>query len=290
MTTTRTTRTSRVHTGRVRHAEWITPGMRRVVFGGPGLRDFPQGELTDRYVKLLFPAPGVTYPEPFDLAAVRRDLPREQWPRMRTYTVRRWDETARELTLDFVHHGDRGLAGPWAAAAVPGDQLSFLGPGGGYAPDPLADWHLMAGDESALPAIAASLEALPESATALVLVEVSGPREEQRLESRARVRVTWAHRDADEPAGGLAALLAGAEFPPGRVHAFVHGEANLVKELRRHLLVERNLSRDRLSISGYWRRGLNEDGWQASKSEWNQRTEHEHETLSTRSTSAGVEL
>ena len=76
-------------------------------------------------------------------------------PRRRTYTVRRWDEAAGELTLDFVSHGDEGLAGPWAAAAVPGDQIALQGPGGEYAPDPAADWHLFAGDASALPAIAA---------------------------------------------------------------------------------------------------------------------------------------
>src|SRR5690606_21164117 len=109
---------------------------------------------------------GVAYPQPFNIQQVRATMPRELWPRLRTYTVRAWDPDALELTLDFVHHGDEGLAGPWAANARPGDELFMLGPGGGYAPDPGADWHLLAGDESALPAIAASLEALPEGARA----------------------------------------------------------------------------------------------------------------------------
>ena len=79
----------------------------------------------------------------------------------RTYTVRSWAPAARELTLDFVVHGDEGLAGPWAQQAQPGQQVRFLGPGGAYSPSQDADWHLLAGDESALPAIAAALEAMP---------------------------------------------------------------------------------------------------------------------------------
>src|SRR3954451_2568633 len=92
----------------VERVEQLTPHMIRVVLGGPGLAGFPVGEFTDHYVKLLFPAEGVTYAEPFDLERIRAELPREQWPRTRTYTVRRWDPKASELTLDFVYHGDEG--------------------------------------------------------------------------------------------------------------------------------------------------------------------------------------
>ncbi len=109
-------------------------------------------EFTDHYVKLLFPRPDVAYPEPFDMEKVRAELPREQWPSTRTYTVRAWDAEAGELTIDFVHHGDSGLAGPWAANARPGDEIFFNGPGGAYAPRADAGWHLLAGDESAIPA------------------------------------------------------------------------------------------------------------------------------------------
>jgi NADPH-dependent ferric siderophore reductase len=235
------------------------------------------GDSTDHYVKLVFAPEGVTYPEPLDVEAIRRDLPREQWPRTRTYTVRAWDEAARELTLDFVHHGDEGLAGPWAAAARPGDGVYFMGPGGGYAPDPAADWHLLAGDESALPAIAASVQQLPAGARAKVFVEVSDPDEEQKLTTADDVEIVWLHR-GERPLGeALVEAVTALEFPPGDVHVFVHGEANFVKELRRHLRLDRGLPRERLSISGYWRRGADEDGWQSSKREWNQRVEAEQE-------------
>jgi NADPH-dependent ferric siderophore reductase len=249
--------------------------MQRVVLGGEGLADFSADTCTDHYVKLLFPAGGATYPEPFDMERIRAEFPREQWPVTRTYTVRHWDAEHRELTLDFVIHGDEGLAGPWALRARPGETVRFMGPGGAYAPDPAADWHLLAGDESALPAIARSLESLPDGVRAHAFVEVSGPEEEQKIDSD--VEVVWLHRGTRPVGEALVEAVRSLDFPEGRVHAFVHGEAGCVKELRRLLRVEREIPREDLSISGYWRLGHNEDGWQASKREWNARIEAEQE-------------
>ncbi len=263
------------HTAQVVRTERLTPHMQRVVLGGEELSAFSADACTDHYVKLLFPPEGVTYPEPFDMERIREELPREQWPVTRTYTVRQWDAEHRELTLDFVIHGDEGLAGPWAKRVQPGETVRFLGPGGAYAPDPAADWHLLAGDESALPAIARSLEALPDGARAFAFIEVEGEQEEQKIDSD--VEVVWLHR-GDRPVGqALVEAVRGLDFPEGRVHAFVHGEAACVKELRRLLRVEREIPREDLSISGYWRLGHNEDGWQASKPEWNARIEAEQE-------------
>ncbi|MFC7883973.1 siderophore-interacting protein [Streptomyces sp. NPDC057376] len=263
------------HTAQVVRTERLTPHMQRVVLGGGELSAFSADTCTDHYVKLLFPAEGVTYPEPFDMERIREEFPREHWPVTRTYTVRQWDAEHRELTLDFVIHGDQGLAGPWAKRVQPGETVRFLGPGGAYAPDPAADWHLLAGDESALPAIARSLEALPDGARAFAFVEVDGPQEEQKIDSD--VEVVWLHRDGRPVGRALVEAVRGLDFPEGRVQAFVHGEAACVKELRKLLRVERGIPREDLSISGYWRLGHNEDGWQASKPEWNARIEAEQE-------------
>ncbi|WP_250557087.1 siderophore-interacting protein [Pseudonocardia lacus] len=246
----------------VRRTERLTPGMIRVVAGGGDIADFPDTAHTDRYVKIVFPRPGVRYPEPFDMEAIRAELPREQWPAMRTYTVRALDHAAGELTIDFVVHGDRGLAGPWAAAARPGDVLRLMGPSGAYAPDPDADWHLFVGDESALPAIGAAAERLSAGARAIAVLEVGGPEERQELP--AAVEQHWVHRAADRPDQLVDAVRA-LEFPVGRVHAFVHGEAGAVRAVRHHLLDERGVPRSDLSVSGYWRIGRDEDGWQADK-------------------------
>jgi NADPH-dependent ferric siderophore reductase len=247
---------SEPHRGVVQSTEWLTPHMVRVYLGGDGLQRFAAGEYTDHYVKLIF------------------DSGQER-PLVRTYTVRSWDGERRELAIDFVVHGDEGVAAPWAAKAQPGDEILFSGPGGGYAPDPDADWHLLAGDESALPAIAAALESLPAGATATVFIEVPDVPDQQPIESAAEVDVVWLFREDRKVGALLVDQVKAAAFPPGRGQFFVHGEATFVKELRAHLRVDRGIDRTQQSISGYWRLGLNEDGWQSSKRDWNAAAEQE---------------
>lgn len=247
----------------VRRSERITPHMIRLVLS---CDEFVDNGTSDHYVKLLFPKPGVSYPEPLDMGVVREQFPADQWPTMRTYTVRSWDEAAKELTIDFVYHGDEGIAGPWAASAQPGDKLWFNGPGGAYLPSPEAGWHLLVGDESALPAISAAIEQLPAGARANVFVEVENESEEQKLDISGDVELTWFHRTETRGAD-LVRAVEELEFPSDDVHVFVHGEAGFVTQLRRHLYADRGLPRDRVSISGYWRLGKNEDGWQAEKAE-----------------------
>ncbi|WP_327103660.1 siderophore-interacting protein [Nonomuraea glycinis] len=264
------------HRGVVLRTERISPHMIRVIVGGDGLRDFATtSDFTDHYVKVVFPHEGVDYPQPFSVQHVRETMPRELWPRLRTYTVRTWDPDIRELTLDFVYHGDEGLAGPWAARAMPGDEILMLGPGGGYAPDPEADWHLLVGDESALPAIAASLEAMPDGARAHAFVEVEGPAEEIKVRTYGDVHLTWLYRRGRRVGEALVEAVRELDLPGGDVQAFVHGEAGFVKELRRLLRVEAGVPMARLSISGYWRLGVDDEGWRAVKRDWNRQVETE---------------
>lgn len=229
--------------------EQITPHMVRVVLGGEGLADFTLSGFTDHYIKLCFAPEGADYAHPFDMAAIRERYPRELWPTTRTYTVRSWDPVAREMAVDFVVHGDAGLAGPWAQRARVGEQVTFLGPGGGYGPEASADWHLLVGDESALPAIAAALEQMPSGALVHAFVEVSDASEEQKIVTPDGVAVTWLHR-GDRPVGELlTAAVKGLDFPEGQVQAFVHGEAGFVKEIRRYLRVEREIPLSQLRRS-----------------------------------------
>ena len=262
-----------VRTGAVTRVEQLTPHMVRIAVGGDALAGLRAGEFTDHYIKVQFPRPGVRYPEPFDLGVIRETLPRADWPLVRTYTIRRWLPDVPEIWVDFVVHGDEGIAGPWAARVEPGAPFTFAGPGGGYAPDPAADWHLLAGDESALPAIAAALEAMPAGARVAALIEVSDELEIQKMETSADV--TWLVRDGRPVGSALVPAVRAMDFPAGRVQGFVHGEATFVRELRRHLRMDRGVALDRLSISGYWRLGLNEDGWQSSKRDWNREIEAE---------------
>jgi NADPH-dependent ferric siderophore reductase len=261
----------------VRSVAPLTPHLLRVVVGGDDLAGFPVGAFTDHYVKLQIPPPGAPYAAPFSVEEVRAAHPRELWPRVRTYTVRAWDADRAELTIDFVHHGDTGVAGPWAAAARPGDVLQLMGPGGGYAPDPAADWHLLVGDTSVLPAIGASLAAIPAGVPVHVIAEVAGPDEELALESAGDLRVTWLHHDpsVDRDEEPLLAAVAALDFPPGRVHAFVHGEAGAVRAVRRHLVVDRGVPVDALSASGYWKRTRTDEQWREDKAEWKRQAEED---------------
>lgn len=267
----------------VLRTQWLTPHMVRVTAGGEGLRAFVNNDFTDQYVKLIFKRPGVEYPEPFDLNHVRETMPREQCPALRTYTVRSHDPAANEIVIDFVYHGDEGLAGPWAANAKSGDEMLFIGPGGAYAPNPTAAWHLLVGDEAALPAIAAALEAVPPGAPAFVFVEVANAEEEQPLPSPGKTTITWIHRDSSPlpPGEEIEAAVRAFEFPEGEPHLFVHGEAGFVMPLRRYLL-DRGVTKDQLSISGYWRRGKTDEGWRAEKAELNRREREAEEAAAKR--------
>ena len=272
----------RVNSMTVLRREQITPHMVRLYLGGDGFDDFaaalpPRSDRdTDMYVKLIFMPAGVDFPDDFDPRA-SRSLPPEQQPVLRTYTIRSVDEDEREIAIDFVVHGDEGIAGPWAATVAPGSAVNFLGPGSGYRPDSDAPWHLLASDEAGLPALAAALEALPADAIAKAFIEVAGPDDEVPLNVPAGVQVTWVHRGgpagevSDDVAGDNAPLIGAVretEWLDGEPHVFIHGEAQAVMHnLRGYVRKERGVSAARASISGYWRRGRTEEGFRQWKSD-----------------------
>ncbi len=261
--------------GLVRSITWLAPNYASVVLGGDGLAGFTGLSDTDAYVNVAIPPAAASYGAPFDLDGLKT-LAREQRPFRRRYTVRRWDAAAGELTLEIVVHGDAGAGGGWTARAREADALVFTGPAGSYRPDPEADWHLLVGDESALPAIAASVEAMPADTPVVVRLVCDGPGHEIPLDSPGALDLVWHHRTGgprDE------ALLAGAvrdlAVPAGRVHAFVHGEAAETRAVRRHLLADRGVDPSRLSCSPYWRRGLDDEAWRQIKATWNAQVEAE---------------
>ena len=239
--------------------EQLTPTMIRVVFASDAVAGFPDSAVpgigfTDTYVKLRF------------------------GDALRAYTLRRVDRAAGELVIDFVVHGDAGLAGPWAAAARPGDVLTCRSPGGEWAPRASADVHVLVGDEAALPAIGASLEALHAArpgARALVFAEVEAAGHEYPLAAGPGVDVRWIYRDGTPYGERLVEAVLAEPWPGGDVEAFVHGNAEMVRPVRRYLLRNVDLPRDQLSVSGYWRAGHTDESWRASKREFNALMEEE---------------
>jgi NADPH-dependent ferric siderophore reductase len=268
-----------VHTFAVVRTEQVSPHIVRVVLGGNGFDTFAPNEFTDAYCKVLFVRDDVdvaSLPAPLTLNSFQT-LPPDRAPVIRTMTVRWTDADKRQIAIDFVVHGEHGVAGPWASAVQPGQPVYLMGPSGAYAPDPSADWHLLAGDESALPAIAAALEALPVGATARVFIEVAGPDDEIELRSPADVEMKWIYRGgrADlvpgDRAGDRAPLIDAvkeATWLPGQVQVFIHGEAQAVMHnLRPYVRKERGVDAKWASISGYWRRGRTEETFRQWKAE-----------------------
>src|SRR3984957_21203183 len=239
----------------VLHREWLSPHTVRITAGGPGFEALRMNEFTDKYAKIIFADPALGLTPPYDLAALRESLPPDRLPVTRTYTLRRADVERQQVAIDFVVHGDEGIAAPWAAHAEPGDLLTMSGAGGAYQPDPGCDWHLLAGDESALPAICSALEALPADAHGIAYLETCDPGEYLDAAVPGGIEVVWLHRpQPGSPPRLLADALLAGSGPAGRAGVFAHGERESMKAVRA-VLTDRLTDGDRLSLSGYWASG-----------------------------------
>lgn len=241
--------------------------MVRLTLGGPGFVNYQDKAVSDRYVKILFAKPELGLVPPYDLDALRGQLAPEDFPVRRTYTLHHVDLEAQTVQIDFVIHGDEGLAGPWARHAKIGDQICFTSPGGLYVPNPEFDRHLLIGDETALPAISASVLDLTPEMVGDIYVEVAGPGDQVELEVPAGVNVHWIHRGGPFHPGNttLESVVRAAHWPDGTVQVFAHGERETMKSLRAYLHGERKVDRKAMSLSAYWAYGRAEDEFQAEK-------------------------
>ncbi|WP_295977248.1 siderophore-interacting protein [uncultured Variovorax sp.] len=238
----------------VKTVQRVTPHLIRVTLTGDDLAGF-QSPGFDDHVKLFFPDP----------ATGRLSLPTmgpegpvwpEGRPTMRDYTPRRHDAKAGTLEIDFALH-DAGPATQWAEQAKAGDTLGVGGPRGSFIVPTEFDWHLLIGDDTALPAISRRLAELPAGSRAVVLAEVDSEADEIAFNTQAQLTLKWAHRRGTEP--GLSHVLVDAlkamELPAGDFHAWVGCESAIAKTLRAHLVAERGANPKWTRASGYWRRG-----------------------------------
>ncbi|MET9224604.1 siderophore-interacting protein [Lentzea sp. NPDC003310] len=244
----------------------LTPGMRRITLGGKQLREFTSANGFPRPafdslgfdddVRLVFRHPGHAEPVLPVQQEKGVELPRNPRPLTKVYTVRRWDPSAGELDVDFVRHGV-GVGTTWAYRAEVGDSIHLYGPGASRALPHDADWFLVAGDDTAIPAIGRLLDELPADARAQVFVEVAEDAHRAELRALPHVEVTWLVRDGAE--AGTTTLLRdavrNAEWWDGRPFAWVAGEHTAVRDLRRHLVEDRSMSKEDIEFTGYWRRG-----------------------------------
>lgn len=233
----------------------VGTGLLRLTLGGPGTEGF-EAHAPDEHVKLVFPEPDGSLRLPERNGAMLR------WPRpaptSREYTVRRYDPATGELDIDIVPH-DGGLASDWAHAVEPGAVVHVAGSPGGLIVPHTYDRYLLAGDITALPAIARWLEELPRTARGWAFVEVADAGEEIELSAPEGVEVRWLHR-GDAPAGTGGALeraVTAVTVPEGeRVYVWVAGEAGQIKPLRRWVRDVLGLDKADHDITGYWKRGV----------------------------------
>lgn len=212
----------------------LSPHFRSITLGGESLADFVSASFDD-HIKLFLDGVGV---DGVGAEPVRRD-----------YTPRHFDTTARELTIEFALHGD-GPAANWAAQATPGQRATIGGPRGSFVIPLDYDWHLLIGDETALPAIARRLEELPASTRAIVLLHVADVADQRPLPSAARLSVQWVTQ-ADELIKAAQALT----LPDGDGYAWCAGEASAMASLRRVLVEEKGMDRHAVRAAAYWKRG-----------------------------------
>lgn len=179
-------------------------------------------------------------------------------PAIRTLTPLRLDTDPLELDVEIVRHG-HGPLSSWAGAAEPGARVAVSGTGRGYDIDPSARSFLLAGDESALPAISVLLEALPAEAEVLALVEVGDPAARLELPAHPGLTERWCELESGAPPGDALVEAVIAATPEGDVRVWAAGEAAAVHRIRRHLFDERGLGRSHAVVRGYWKHGRRSD-------------------------------
>ena len=214
----------------VTNVEQITPHFRRITFTDESLGDFVSASFDDHIKVFVAPADGGE-------------------PARRDYTPRSFDNAARELVIEFALHGE-GPAAEWAAQAAPGHTLAIGGPKGSMIVPLDYDWHLLVGDETALPAVARRLEQLPAGAKAVVLLQAADAADRRQFRSAANVDLTWVSTDAQ-----LLAAVRALALPEGDGYAWCAGEASCMAALRRELVEVKGHPRDAIRAAAYWKRG-----------------------------------
>jgi len=232
---------------------WISATTIRLTLGGPGASGF-ESAIFDEHVKLIYPDVDsgelrLPTPDGDDL-----DWPRP-FPTSREYTIRSYRPDVGEIDIDFVAHAG-GLAADWVRAAQPGEPLHVAGPPGGYRVGDDYTHYLLAGDETALPAIARWLEEMPHDRRGWAYIEVPGAASQIELVHPAGIEIVWLFT-GDGGTTALAEAVQSTSIPEGAdVFVWLAGEAGAIKPLRRWVRDDLGIGKEHSSITGYWKRGL----------------------------------
>ncbi|HEY0267764.1 MAG TPA: siderophore-interacting protein [Methyloradius sp.] len=244
----------------VKQVKAISTRLVRITLSGEDLHDFESASFDD-HIKVFFPKPGEEKPQ---LPQLGSDgpifVPDAERPTARDFTPRRFNREARELDIEFALH-EEGPATGWAAQAKAGQYLGIGGPRGSMIIPTGFDWHLLIGDETALPAIARRLEELPEGTRVAVIIEVETPSAQIDLPTAAEAHIQWVYRQTlgqpgiDHLGVGLMKTLTQLYIPAGEGYVWAAGEASVIRAVRQYLVEERSIDKSRIRAASYWKRG-----------------------------------
>lgn len=239
-------------------AREVSPHFVRLTLAGPDLARW-RNLGYDQWFRLAVPLGSSTrfdrLAPTFNMAGYLKylALPRGSRPAMRNYTVREFRAESGEMDIDFVVHGESGVAGPWARSLPVGAPVALIDQGCGYR-HANADVTLLVGDESALPAIAGILRDMPRDSRGAAVIEIPDESDRQDVNAPDGMEVHWVARRHDEACGhGALSAFRALEFPTGSVQAFAAGESSLATGARRYLVNERSVPKSAITFCGYWR-------------------------------------
>ena len=246
----------------VRHVRPLSPHMVRITLTGDDLAGFLSASFDD-HVKIFLPE-GDALPVIPTIGPKGPEFPQDvPRPAARDYTPRRYNADTNELDIDFVLH-DHGPAGRWAAQAQPGQHLGIAGPRGSFIIPHDFDWHLLIGDETALPAIARRLEELPAGKRVLAIIQTHTPDARIELPTQTDATIQWVDDAADSATltsdstnatSALERAVRQLTLPDGDGYIWAAGESASIRDIRQYLVQERGIDKSRIRAASYWRAG-----------------------------------
>ena len=246
----------------VKSVNTLTPNMQRIVMTGEDLSQFPW-DSEGGYIKLVFPAP-----DEIALPSVE-DIETGAPIQLRTYTIRGFDSESLEITVDLVLHDRPDHTGPaanWAKHAVVGDRMVIYGPGNVKPLNHNADWFLLAGDMTALPAISCQLESMPADANGFVILEINNEADKQSLSKPEGMEIIWViNPHADQENTVLSDAVKSVPWLEGKPSIWAACEFSNMRLLRAYFKKDKQVTREHLYVSSYWKMGQTEDKHKIAK-------------------------
>lgn len=246
--------------GEVIRKTQLSPNMLRVTFGGEAMKGFPE-DAQSANIKLLLPHADQS--QASFIEALNGSGPK---PIKRTYTVVHFNVDTNELDIDFALHTHAGPATTFALNAQSGDIVGIAGPSQPKLVNPDADWFLIAGDMTAIPAIEANLRYLPENAQGYVVIELQNEKDQRDFQKPDNLQLSFLlNAKPEEGNSQLAQMVIALPWLSGTPDVWIAGESNGVRAMRTYLAKTKNLDRRCRYTSGYWHIGQNEDDFQLVK-------------------------